>query len=362
MKRSAFIAILIAGALAAFWYLWPNQRPAGAPAAPAGGDASSAATSVQAAGSSGGTAADGSKIVAIDGVNAPGSLQGTAPQPGVATVSRARSGAGGRTLLAELQSMSSALDALREAAASGDPAALAFIGEIVAFCTLYTSREGQSHLADDRFLPVRLRSSRTPFKTPVFPAPEDEARFRDNQRAIRQFCAGFDAKAAAAAEAAAIEKLNAQGSPYQALGVLFRGNVNFTGLNQAQYDAIEKALAGGDIGTLALLGFQAQPLLNNYVHAANAQLDGARVFGQNTGLIAWQLALCQLGAPCGGDSLWARDACFRYGACGADFAAGIRHALVRDGIAADALDRIARDWAAAMQAKDPTRINFRKAP
>lgn len=310
----------------------------------------------------GGATTEGSRIVAVDAANAPGSVQtGPAAAPG-ASRPRATFNDPRKQLLADLQTRPNVLEALRDAAASNEPVAKSFIGEIVTFCTLYTSREAQTMLADERFQPVRLRTSKAPFKTPLFPAAEDEARFRDNQRAIRQFCEGFDAKAGGAAEMAAIEKLNALGSPYQALGKLFQGQVNFTGLSKAQYEAIERTLDGGDIGTLALLGFQAQPLLNNYVHAANAQLDGARVFGQSTGLIAWQLALCQMGAYCGGDSLWARDACFRYGACGADFASGLRHALARDGIDPGALEKIAAQWAAAIQSKDPTRLNFRKAP
>lgn len=355
----AVLAVLVAASLHYF-----RDRPGGSTAATAAGGTTQAARDGTPTSAPGAASATESRIVALDAANAPGSVQGQALAAAPASGRAARPALGDprKQLLADLQTRPSALEALRDAAASNEPLTKGFVGEIVTFCTLYTSREAQTMLADERFLPVRLRTSKAPFKTPLFPAADDEARFRDNQRAIRQYCEGFDARAGAAAEMAAIEKLNALGSPYQALGKLFQGQVNFTGLSKAQYEVIEKTLDGGDIGTLALLGFQAQPLLNNYVHAANAQLDGARVFGQSTGLIAWQLALCQMGAYCGGDSLWARDACFRYGACGADFASGLRHALARDGIDPAALDKIAAQWAAAIQAKDPTRLNFRKAP
>ncbi len=354
----AALAILVAVSL-----LYFRDRPGVAAPSTASNGAKQAAHESLPTSAPGAASVAESRIVAVEAAQAPGSVQsGPAAAPASGRSARPALGDPRKQLLADLQTRPSALEALRDAAASNEPLAKGFIGEIVTFCTLYTSREAQAMLADERFQPVRLRTSKAPFKTPLFPAAEDEARFRDNQRAIRQFCEGFDAKTGAAAEAAAIEKLDALGSPYQALGALFKGHVNFTGLSKAQYEVIEKTLDGGDIGTLALLGFQAQPLLNNYVHAANAQLDGARVFGQSTGLIAWQLALCQLGAYCGADSLWARDACFRYGACGADFAAGLRHALARDGIDPAALDKIAAEWAAAIQSKDPTRLNFRKAP
>ncbi|MFN3630819.1 MAG: hypothetical protein ACK4XK_12315 [Casimicrobiaceae bacterium] len=355
----AALAVCVAALL-----LYLRDRPGGS-GAPAAADSASQTTRVSASTSSAGAAVEtSSRIIAVDAENAPGRLQGAAlvAAPVAGSSPRPVHGDPRKQLLADLQTRPSVLEALRDAAASNEPLAQSFIGEIVTFCTLYTSPEAQAMLADERFQPVRLRASKAPFKTPLFPTAEDEARFRDNQRAIRQFCDGFDAKAGAAAEAAAIEKLDALGSPYRALGKLFQGQVNFTGLTKAQFEAIEKALEGADIGTLALLGFQAQPLLNNYVHAANAQLDGARTFGQNTGLIAWQLALCQMGAYCGGDSLWARDACFRYGACGADFASGLRHALARDGIDPAALDKLAAQWAGAIQSKDPTGLNFRKAP
>ncbi len=345
----------------ASWYGLRGSSPGSASASATNSGSAQGASSSSAGLST--QAESGSKIIVADPSAAPGRLQGPAPSTTpAASRNYPATPEGRRSLLADLQTRGSFAEAMREAMSSSDPTAKAFLGELVAFCMLFNDPKAQAMLNDDKHVPARMRSSKTPFKTPIFPTPADEAQYRDNTRAIKQFCAGFDAKAAMEAEAAAAQQLSAAGSTYAALGQLLSGRVNFTGLNAAQFDVIAKALEEGNIGTLALLGFQAQPMLNNYVHAANAQIDGARTFGQSTGIIAWQLALCQMGAYCGGDSLWARDACFRFGACGPDLATGIRRALERDGIDPDALERVASHFLDGIRSKDPTRLNFRKGP
>ncbi|MCS6996747.1 MAG: hypothetical protein NZ533_07305 [Casimicrobiaceae bacterium] len=374
--KRILVILAFAGWLAAIVLLWRDQAQLAAERFPGvSGDGSALASAPAASGMTSAPdgiarnpSAEGSRIITVDENAAPGRLQAEAPPPSPAAsarsaVARPRGSGDPRTeWLADLQRRGTWSEAMREAATAADPLALSFTGELASFCGLYGTRETLAKLADERLQPARLRSSRQGFKTPIFPTAEDELRYRENQRAIRQFCADYDGASVAQMQAAALQQLSAQGSPYAAFAKLFPGRPDFTGLNAAQFELIEKTLEGADLGTLALLGRYAQPLLNNYVHAANAQLDGAPIFGQNTGLIAWQLALCKLGAYCGADSLWARDACFRFGACGSDFASGIQQALARDGIDPNALEKIAAEWVEAIRAKDPARLNFRKAP
>lgn len=348
----AALALLVLG-----WFAWPPITPGvGAGAAPVALSAINGGAAADAS-----DASKGSRIVALDAANAPGALAAGGRAPTAAT--NADPKLARLQTLAALQSRGSVAQALRDAAISPELYSNSFIGELVSFCSRYTSDAVKAQTSADNYAPSRMRSSKAPLVTPLFAGAEESVRFKENTRAIVEFCRDFDRKAATAAEAAAIERLIAAGSPHAALVTEFGGNPNFTGLTPEQFAVIGKALTEQDIGTLALLGFQAQPLLNNALHAGNASLDGAREFAQRSGQLAWQLALCQLGAYCGSDSLWARDACFRFGACGGDLAAALRGTLARDGIDATALDQQAARYAEAIRSGDPTQLHFRrKAP
>ena len=304
-------------------------------------------------------AASASRIVALDGANVPGALTANAVQP-VAAVGSADPKSVRLQTLASLQNRGTIAQALHEAAVSPELFANSFVGELVSFCLRYTSEPVKAQTSAENYAPSRMRASKARLATPLFASAADAARFKENTDAIREFCRDFDRKAALAAEAAAIERLSAVSSPYAALVTEFAGNPDFTGLTPEQFAVIAKALAEQDIGTLALLGFQAQPLLNNALQSASASLDGARDFAQRSGQFAWELALCQLGAYCGSDSVWARDACFRFGACGGDLATALRATLARDGIDSAALDQQAARYADAIRSGDPTQLHFRR--
>ncbi|MCZ2134446.1 MAG: hypothetical protein LC098_03305 [Burkholderiales bacterium] len=133
-------------------------------------------------------------------------------------------------------------------------------------------------------------------------------------------------------------------------------------LTTEQFDVVSRTLREQDPATLALLRQLLQPVLANLMaNAAPASITDPRYFADTGAPLAWQLALCQLGAYCGYDSLWAREACYRYGACtGDDLASAIRAALTCDGLDSALLDKQAARYVRAITASDPAALGLRR--
>ena len=354
MRSRNIVATLVVLALVAGWFAWrtvESKRTA---------DASASSTAALAGKSAGaiGSADAASKVTTFDPGAAPGALKAAAGSSGGPVDARTAR----LQLLNSLQARPSMAFAIREAGSSQDRAANTFLGELISFCLRNSTTTVKAQTSASTYVPGRLRAPTVRDPAQMFKENADQTRFQENNKSIQDVCRDFDAKAAEAEIVAAIEKLAATGATYPALLTEINPRTNYGALTAAQFDLVSRALAEQDIGTLALLGQQAQSMINAAMQAsADAKIPEARYFGDTSGTLAWQLALCQLGAYCGADSVWAREACFKFGACGGeDFAGSIRAALIRDGIEATVIDKQAAAFVNAITSGDPTQLGMRR--
>ncbi len=329
----------------------------------AGGTAANALPNAGAAASSPSTASGGavSAIRAIDPATAeavPGQLQ--------RTDNAARGNADPRTTrrqrLAALQAQPSVALAIRDAAGADDAAINAFSLELLDYCLRNGSPMVKAQASNSSYAPGRMRAPTLKDPPDLFKSPAERTRMLESNRALVAGCAEFDAKRASDDVDSALARLAQRGAALPELMNLIGGTLNLSALTDAQFETIRRALAEQDPTTLALLGQLVQPaLINAAIGAAPPSVAEARYFGEVTAPLAWQLALCQLGAWCGHESLWAREACFRFGACaGDDLATAIRAALTRDGLPADVLDKQAARFLDAITGGDPAALGLRR--
>ena len=350
------LLLLAALALVAF-YGWNGRTAAngrtvaGAAVGGTGTGSSANAAGVAAAGTS--------SIRAID-PSAPGGLPGqlhasTAP---VASDSQPR-----RTVrIAELQASTALALSIRDAANADDVAANSFAMEMIDFCLRNASAAAKVQANSGAWIPVRLRASTG--KEPPDPLREasERTRMQESNRVLVQACKDFSLDSAKADANTALQRLIARGSLYPELMNLVTQPLDLGALTPEQYDLIGRALRDRDAGTLALLGQVVQPLLANLTANISAQgMTDPRYYADAVTPIAWQLALCQLGAHCGQDSLWAREACLKFGACtGDDLGAAVRAALTRDGLNPALLDKQVEQYLRAINGGDPAALGLRR--
>jgi hypothetical protein len=354
-SRTVLISAVVIALVVAFlgWRTVESRRDAGDGSA--GRRTTSASSSSSAV--TGGSGDRGSKVTSFDPTTGPGALKAATGGAGPGDARAAR-----MQLLTSLQTRPSIGFAIREAAASQERAANTFLGELVSFCLRNTTSTVKAQASASSYVPGRLRAPSVRDTPQMFRESADQMRFQENSKLIQDVCRDFDIKAAEAEVVATVEKLAAAGSAYAALLSEVSPRTNYAALTAEQFDLISRALGEQDIGTLALLGQQAQSMINAAMQGAvDSKVPEARYFGDTSGTLAWQLALCQLGAYCGADSVWAREACFKFGACGGeDLAAAIRAALIRDGLDATLIDKQAAAFVNAISSGDPTQLGMRR--
>lgn len=355
MRSRLFVAALAVVVIAVAWFVWHGggSWPGSSAAAGAGSTDGKNARSPSA--SEAANAA--SRVSTFDADSAPGALKAATGGGGPVDARSAR-----LQLLTNLQMRPSMAFSIREAAASQERAANTFLGELVSFCLRNSTTTVKAQSAASSYVPGRLRAPTVRDTPQMFKESADQTRFQENNKSIQDVCRDFDMKAAEAEVVATVEKLAANGAPYAALLSEVNPRTNYTALTAEQFELISRALGEQDIGTLALLGQQAQSMINAAMQStADSKVPEARYFGDTSGTLAWQLALCQLGAYCGADSVWAREACFKFGACGGeDFASAIRNALIRDGLDATIIDKQAATFVNAISSGDPTQLGMRR--
>lgn len=351
------VLALVVVALVLGWFTW--QRVDAGRRADASSATGSGTNGTQSARGGSGAGDATSKVSTFDPGAAPGALK---PATGAGSGGPADARTARLQLLNTLQARPSMAFAIREAAASQERAANTFLGELVSFCLRNSTTTVKAQTSASSYVPGRLRAPTVRDTPQMFKESAEQTRFQENNKSIQDVCRDFDIKAAEAEVVATVEKLAANGSPYAALLSDVNPRTNYTALTPEQFELISRALGEQDIGTLALLGQQAQSMINAAMQgAADSKVPEARYFGDTSGTLAWQLALCQLGAYCGADSVWAREACFKFGACGGeDFASAIRSALIRDGLDATIIDKQAAAFVNAISSGDPTQLGMRR--
>jgi len=356
MRSRNIVAVVVVLAVVVGWFTWRTVESRQAANAAAAGSATSGESGSKGA-SGTGSADTGSKISTFDADSTPGALKAATGGGGPVDARTAR-----LQILANLQARPSMAFAIHEAGSSQERAANTFLGELVSFCLRNSTTTVKAQTSASSYVPGRLRAPTVRDPAQMFKENADQTRFQENNKSIQDVCRDFDIKAAEAEVVAAVDKLAAAGAPYAALLTDVNPRTNYTALTGEQFDLISRALGEQDIGTLALLGQQAQSMINAAMQAsADAKVPEARYFGDTSGTLAWQLALCQLGAYCGADSVWAREACFKFGACGGeDYATAIRNALIRDGMDATLIDKQATLFLNAIMSGDPTQLGMRR--
>lgn len=251
--------------------------------------------------------------------------------------------------------------AILQASGASDIASRTLLSELIDFCVRNTTKQAKAAATSNTYVPYRVRVPIVNDSPQVIKDAEVQSRFDANKQTIQDVCRDFDLKAANEAEKLAMEKLTAEQATYIKLLNAFDKGINPKAVTSGQFELIAKALDEKDTGTLLLLGEQLRPGLEKALEGTAAQADVRQPtnFAGSFGMVAWQLALCQLGAECGSDSIWAAQMCFRFGACaGDDLAGSLRAALIRDGVAPDVLDKQASAFLTAIVGGDPTRLGI----
>lgn len=359
MRLRPIPVLLLLVSLAFATFFWWNGRTVADGQAVVGEAARGAGVAGSSANAAGTAVAGASTIRPID-PNAPGALPGQLHAS--ATAGDARPRAGRFERLAELQSRNSLAVAIREAAGTDDPAANAFVMEMIDFCLRNTAPKTKTQATSTSYVPARLRATTAKDPPDPFRDAAERNRMLESNRAMIEICSEFNLTNAKADAAAALQKLTARGAQFPALLNLMTNPADLGALTVEQFDVVSRALGERDVGTLALLGQLLQPLLSNMMaNKAPPTVTEPRYYADVNAPLAWQLALCQLGAHCGHDSMWAREACFYYGACtGEDLAAAVRAALIRDGLNPALLDKQAEQYVRAITSGDPAALGVRR--
>jgi hypothetical protein len=176
----------------------------------------------------------------------------------------------------------------------------------------------------------------------------------DNARFITESCKDFNEGSGQSYADVAMTRLTAKASNATLVLIELGPQLDYKALSPRQFSVIADAMNEKNMASLELLGAQIAPALSNTFAEGKAS-EGA------AGGLAWQLALCQLGAYCGRGSLAVREACWRYGACaGEDLASAVHAAMVRDGLPSTALDKQVNLFVKAINTKDPELLGIRR--
>ncbi len=251
--------------------------------------------------------------------------------------------------IAELLSRRNFARAIAETANADDAQLNALSLLLVDFCMNHTTANAKAQAAVGGPPPNSLRA-----KSSAASADATDSRRLENARSITESCKDFNEGSGQSYADAALTRLSAKGSNTGAVFSQLGPQLDYKALTPAQFSVITDAMNEKNIALLELLGAQIAPAL------AGANVGGNTSDAAATSL-AWQLALCQLGAYCGRDSLAMRDACWKFGACaGDDLAGAVQAAMVRDGLSSNALDQQVRLFIKAINTHDPEVLGIRR--
>lgn len=251
--------------------------------------------------------------------------------------------------IAELLSRRNLARSIAEAANSDDPQLNALALVLIDFCTAHTTAGAKAQAASGGPPPISTRA-----KTSTAGIDATDPRRLDNARWIAESCKDFNVASAQSSAEAALTRLNAKGSNTGAVFSQLSPQLDYKAISPAHYSLITDALNEKNMALLELLGPLIAPTL---IHA----FVGGEASATASSSLAWQLALCQLGAYCGRDSLALREACWQFGACaGDDLPSAIRAAMIRDGLTSTALDQQVRLFIKGINTRDPEVLGIRR--
>ncbi len=251
--------------------------------------------------------------------------------------------------IAELLSRRNLARTIAETANADDAQLNALSLLLVDFCIAHTTVAAKAQANVGGPPPNSLRA-----KTPATGNDATDSRRLENARWITESCKDFNEGSGQSYADAALTRLNAKGSNTGAVFSQLGPQVDYKALSPAQYSVVTDAMNEKNMALLELLGAQIAPALAGVYVGGNTS-DAAATS------LAWQLALCQLGAYCGRDSLALRDACWKFGACaGDDLAGAVQSAMVRDGLSSNALDQQVRLFVKAINTRDPEVLGIRR--
>ena len=355
MKRSHILLSMLALLAIAAWH-WRDRITLGDPSANSSGATQSKANAASTAtlGS-----ADESKII----VQAPpeintrpngtGSGSASAPTepPPLASPPPREVLPPEQARIADLMSRRNLARLIAETANADDVQLNAYALLLVDFCTSYTSAPAKAQAAVGGPPPSTLRAKPTAASAPGARADATDSRRLDNARWITESCKDFNEGSGQNYANAALIRLNAKGSNAGLVFAELGPQLDYKALSPRQFSVITDALNEKNVALLELLGTQIAPALKGIGTGTGA---GSNAADAAASALAWQLALCQIGAYCGRDSLALREACWRFGACAGDnLAAAVRTAMVRDGLPGTALDKQVALFVKAINTHDP---------
>ena len=249
--------------------------------------------------------------------------------------------------IAELMSRRNLARLIAETANADDAQLNAYSLLLVDFCLSYTSARAKAQAAVGGPSPNSLRAKPSASGAQGVRADATDSRRLDNARWITESCKDFNEGAGQSYADVALSRLTAKGSNASLVFAELSPQLDYKALSPRQFSIIVDALNEKNMGLLELLGSQIAPALNR-AFAGSSASEGAAA------ALAWQLALCHLGAYCGRDSLALREACWRYSACAGDnLASAVRAAMVRDGLPGTALDKQVSVFVKAINTHDP---------
>lgn len=299
--------------------------------------------------------ASGSKII----VQAPteGSLQQSSVIPATIVVDAASSkrepASPDQTRMSEMMSRRNFARLIAETANSDDAQLNALSLLLVDFCMSHTSAPAKAQAEAGGPPPTALRANSAQ-NGDGLRADATGSRRLDNARLITESCKEFNEGSGQSYADVALSRLTARGSNASVVFAELSPQLDYKALSPRQFSVIVDALNEKNMGVLALLGAQIGAALS----AGTASGTASEVA---SGGLAWPLALCQIGAYCGRDSLAFREACWRYGACaGDDLASAARAAMVRDGLPDTALDKQVSLLVKAINTHDPELLGIRR--
>ena len=234
--------------------------------------------------------------------------------------------------IAELLSRKNFARAIAETANADDAQLNALSLLLVDFCMSHTAARAKTQAAVGGPPPSALRAKPAAASEGVRADATDPRRL-DNARSITESCKDFNDGSGQSYADVAMTRLTAKGSNAALVFSELSPQLDYKALSPKQFSIITDALNEKNMALLSLLGSQIAPALE-------ATFAGGTASETAAAALAWQLALCQVGAYCGRDSLAMREACWRFGACaGDDLSAAIRAAVSREGMTSTAFDK-----------------------
>ena len=251
--------------------------------------------------------------------------------------------------IAELLSRRNLARSMAETANADDPQLNALSLVLVDFCMAHTTATAKAQAASGGPPPISMGT-----KTSTGGIDATDPRRLENARWITESCKDFNEGSGQSYTEAALTRLNAKGSNAGLLFAELSPQLDYKTVSPRQFGIIADAMNEKNMALLELLGPQLTPALSNAFVGGDASAAAATS-------LAWQLALCQLGAYCGRDSLALREACWQFGACaGDDLASAVRAAMIRDGLTSTALDQQVRLFIKAINTHDPEVLRIRR--